>query len=208
MNHLRDTEIERNTTAYTLVYAEDTNTLLLVHPEKALSRPHKNAPNKMTKADPKPWRAPGGKRADGETVRECAARCLREKTGLVLANIGATLVASQNAFTMKAAMLLFTVPTELPVTAGDGVHDCKWLPCQGARVTRVAGYPLLKALELLSGPRWGFDHNENMLRLCDDGGRKRVLPMIDPAEMAERHRKRRTVHGQLAAARASAGRGL
>ena len=118
MNHLRDTEIERNTAAYALVYAEDTNTLLLVHPEKALSRPHKNAPSKMTKADPKPWRAPGGKRADGETVRECAARCLREKTGLVLADIGATLVASQNAFTMKAGMLLFTVPTELLEGAG------------------------------------------------------------------------------------------
>jgi hypothetical protein len=100
MNHLRDTEIEMNTTTYTLVYAEDTNTLLLVHPEKALSRPHKNAPDKMTKADPRPWRAPGGKRVDSETVRECVARCLREKTGLVLADIGATLVASQNAFTM------------------------------------------------------------------------------------------------------------
>eukprot|EP01046_Picozoa_sp_COSAG06_P014004 COSAG06_NODE_857_length_11918_cov_4.047551_3_plen_68_part_00 len=57
MDNLRDTEIERNTAACAhtpaLSYADDTNTLLLVYPEKALSRPYRNAPDRMTKADPK-----------------------------------------------------------------------------------------------------------------------------------------------------------
>ena len=65
----------------------------------------------------------------------------------------------------KDAILLYSVPTELPLAAGEGVHDAQWMPCQGRRLTSVASFPLIAALKLLSGPRWSFDHNENMLRL-------------------------------------------
>jgi ADP-ribose pyrophosphatase YjhB (NUDIX family) len=206
--HIQNIEHDRNKAAHVLLFAEDTSSILAVYPTKALARPHKRDPSKVTKGSKKPWKLPGDKRAVGEALHEAAARGLREKTGLALAKLGATLLASDTVFIGKDAVLLYSVPTELPVTAGDGVHDAQWMPCQGRRLTSVASFPLIATLKLLSGPRWSFDHNENMLRLCDDGGRKRVLPMIDPAEMAERHRKRRTVHGQLAAARASAGRGL
>eukprot|EP01046_Picozoa_sp_COSAG06_P095972 COSAG06_NODE_42081_length_385_cov_0.597902_1_plen_36_part_01 len=36
---------------------------------------------------------------------------------------------------MRAAVLLYSVPTQLPVVPGDGVHVAEWLPCQGARFT-------------------------------------------------------------------------
>jgi hypothetical protein len=47
---------------------------------------------------------------------------------------------------MRAAVLLYSVPTQLPVVPGDGVHVAEWLPCQGARFTKIASFPLLSAL--------------------------------------------------------------
>eukprot|EP01046_Picozoa_sp_COSAG06_P058741 COSAG06_NODE_11905_length_1449_cov_1.353333_2_plen_58_part_00 len=56
-------------------------------------------------------------------------------------------------FIGKDAMLLYSVPTELSVAAGEGVHAAKWMPCQGRRLTSVASFPLTAALKLVAGVR-------------------------------------------------------
>jgi ADP-ribose pyrophosphatase YjhB (NUDIX family) len=97
--------VDRNTAAHVLLFAEDTSSILTVYPTKALSRPFKNNPSKMTKGSDKPWKLPGDKRNLGETLHEAAARGLREKTGIVLGDLGATLLASDTVFVGKDGVL-------------------------------------------------------------------------------------------------------
>ena len=146
----------------------------------------------MTKASKKPWKLPGDKRAVGETMHEAAARGLREKTGLVLADLDATLLASDTVFIAKDAVLLYSIPTELPVTAGDGVHDCKWMPCQGQRLTGIARFPLNAALKQVAGVRWRIDGD--LLRVIDEDLSRHLPPVLD----ANDHKaKRRTIYYQV-----------
>eukprot|EP01046_Picozoa_sp_COSAG06_P035503 COSAG06_NODE_3823_length_4869_cov_1.469503_1_plen_53_part_10 len=47
--HIHNIEHERNTAAHVILFAEDTSSILAVYPTKALARPHKRDPSKMTK---------------------------------------------------------------------------------------------------------------------------------------------------------------
>jgi hypothetical protein len=197
---INEIEHERNTAAHIILFAEDTSSILAVFPTKALPRPFKNNPSKMTKGSDKPWKLPGDKRKLGEALHEAAARGLQEKTDLVIADLDATLLASDTVFIGKDAILLYSIPTELSVTAGDGVHDCKWMPCQGQRLTSIGSFPLIAALKLVAGVRWRLDGG--LLRVIDDDNSRHLPPVLDPSDRAA---KRRTVHHQMqmaAAARA------
>jgi hypothetical protein len=110
---INEIEFERNTAAHIILFAEDTSSILAVYPTKALARPHKRDSSKMTKGSDKPWKMPGDKRKLGETLHEAAARGLQEKTGLVLADLDATLLASDTVFIAKDAVLMYSIPTEI-----------------------------------------------------------------------------------------------
>lgn len=198
---INNIEHERNSAAHIILFAEDTSSILAVFPTKALARPHKRDPSKMTKGSDKPWKLPGDKRKVGETMHEAAARGLQEKTGLILADINATLLASDTVFIAKDAVLLYSVPTELPVTAGEDVHLAQWMPCQGARLTGIASYPLNAALKLVAGLRWRIDGD--LLRVIDEDLSRQLPPVLDPSD----HRaKKRTIHHQMAEAAAKRAR--
>ena len=190
--HIQNIEHDRNQAAHVLLFAENTSSILAVFPTKALPRPFKNNPSKTTKGSGKPWKLPGDKRKVGETMHETAARGLQEKTGLVLADLDATLLASDTVFIAKDAVLLYSVPTELPVAAGEGVHAAQWMPCQGARLTSIGSFPLTAALKLVAGVRWRLDGG--LLRVIDDDLSRHLPPMLDPND---RVAKRRTVHAQM-----------
>ena len=103
-------------------------------------------------------------------------------------------------FIAKDAVLKYSIPTELPVTAGEDVHLARWMPCQGARLTSIASFPLIAALKLVAGVRWRLDGG--LLRVIDDDLSRHLPPVLDPSDRAA---KRRTVHHQMqmaAAARA------
>jgi ADP-ribose pyrophosphatase YjhB (NUDIX family) len=190
--HIQNIEHDRNKAAHVLLFAEDTSSILAVYPTKALARPHKRDPSKVTKGSKKPWKLPGDKRAVGEALHEAAARGLREKTGLALAKLGATLLASDTVFIGKDAVLLYSVPTELPLTAGEGVHLAQWMPCQGARLTGIASFPLIAALKLVAGVRWRIDGD--LLRVIDEDLTWHLPPVLDPND---RKAKKRTVYAQM-----------
>jgi ADP-ribose pyrophosphatase YjhB (NUDIX family) len=148
---INEIEFDRNKAAHVILFAEDTSNILVIFPTKALPRPFKNNASKMTKGSDKPWKLPGDKRKLGETMHETAARGLQEKTDLVLADLDATLLASDTVFIAKDAILLYSIPTELPITAGEDVHLAQWMPCQGARLTSIGSFPLTAALKLVAG---------------------------------------------------------
>ena len=75
------TDAENLACVFTVVFAEDTKTVLAVLPSKNLPRPRKDG-NGMTKGLAKPWMLPGGKREKGESALVVVARALQEKTGL------------------------------------------------------------------------------------------------------------------------------
>jgi hypothetical protein len=102
---INEIEHERNTASHVILFAEDTSSILAVYPTKALPRPFKNNPSKMTKGSDTPWKLPGDKRKLGETLHEAAARGLRQKTGLTLGDLGATLLASDTVFIAKDAVV-------------------------------------------------------------------------------------------------------
>ena len=190
--HIHNVEHERNTAAHVILFAEDTSNILAVYPTKALPRPFKNNPSKMTKGSDKPWKLPGNKRELGETMHETAARGLQEKTGLVFADLDATLIASDTVFIAKDAILLYSIPTELPITAGEGVHLAQWMPCQGARLTGIASFPLIAALKLVAGVRWRIDGD--LLRVIDEDLTRHLPPVLDPND---RKAKKRTIYHQM-----------
>ena len=117
---INEIEHERNTAAHIILFAESTSSILAVYPTKALARPHKRDPSKMTKASKNPWKLPGDKRKLGETMHETAARGLQEKTGMVFTDLDATLIASDTVFIAKDAVLMYSIPTELPVALAFG----------------------------------------------------------------------------------------
>jgi ADP-ribose pyrophosphatase YjhB (NUDIX family) len=189
---INEIEFERNTAAHIILFAEDTSSILAVYPTKALARPHKRDPSKMTKASKNPWKLPGDKRKLGETMHETAARGLQEKTDLVFTDLDATLIASDTVFIAKDAVLMYSIPTELPVTAGEDVHLAQWMPCQGARLTSIASFPLIAALKLVAGVRWRIDGD--LLRVIDEDLTRHLPPVLDPND---RKAKKRTIYHQM-----------
>ena len=199
--HIQNIEHDRNKAAHIILYAEDTCNILAVYPTKALPRPFKNNPSKMTKSSDKPWKLPGDKRKVNETLHEAAVRGLQEKTGIVLGDLDATLLASDTVFIGKDAVLLYSVPTELPVTAGEDVHLAQWMPCQGRRLTGIASFPLNAALKLVAGVRWRIDGD--LLRVNDEDLSRQLPPVLDPNDHKA---KKRTIHHQMAQAAAKRAR--
>ena len=74
----------------------------------------------------------------------CVKPGLIPPLGMVLGDLDATLLASDTMFIAKGAILLYSIPTELPVAAGEGVHAVQWMPCQGQRLTSIASFPLCR----------------------------------------------------------------
>lgn len=199
--YIHNIEHDRNKATHVILFAEDTSSILAVFPTKALARPHKRDPSKMTKASKKPWKLPGERRKVNETLHEAAARGLQQKTGLVLADLSATLLASDTVFIAKDAILLYSIPTELPITAGEGVHLAQWMPCQGARLTGIASFPLNAALKLVAGVRWRIDGD--LLRVIDEDLSRQLPPMLDPNDSKA---KKRTIYDQMQEAAAKRAR--
>ena len=62
----------------------------------------------------------------------------------------------------KAAIFVYTVPTELQVTAGDGISEAKWAPVeqvrtemqQGSNLLDTAGFVMSRAFYVTAGPLW------------------------------------------------------
>ena len=87
---------------------------------------------------------------------------------------------------------MYSIPTELPVTAGEDVHLARWMPCQGARLTSIASFPLIAALKLVAGVRWRIDGD--LLRVIDEDLTRHLPPVLDPND---RKAKKRTVYAQM-----------
>jgi 8-oxo-dGTP diphosphatase len=100
------------------------NKILCVLPHKHLPRPKKRGAG-MTKANPKPWDAPGGKLESGETPIQAAVRELKEETGLTVdpaAVIGECYVPEG-----KVAVFVWHVDAELSARPLDGISQVQWL---------------------------------------------------------------------------------
>jgi 8-oxo-dGTP pyrophosphatase MutT (NUDIX family) len=100
------------------------NKILSVLPEKHMSRPKKRGKG-MTKANPKPWDAPGGKLESDETPLEAAVRELEEETGLTVdptAVIGECYVPEG-----KVAVFVWRVDAEREARPLDGISEVQWL---------------------------------------------------------------------------------
>eukprot|EP01047_Picozoa_sp_COSAG01_P042661 COSAG01_NODE_3737_length_5747_cov_40.714058_8_plen_379_part_00 len=136
-----------------LLYTEETAAVARVLPEKNLSRPRKDGKG-MTKGQPeKCWDLPGGKLKDGESPADAVARELLEETGLKLGEIGATRCGVEEfkyEEECKMAVYVFTIPTELPVQAGDGIAEVQWTPLEQAR--EKGSFPLKRAFQIADFP--------------------------------------------------------
>jgi hypothetical protein len=128
---------------------------------------------------------------ENDSISQLAARGLLEKTGLVLANLDATLLACDTVYIGKDAVLLYSVPTELPVATGEGIHAAQWMPCQGRRLTSVASFPLTAALKLVADVRWRPD--EGLLCVIDEDLTRHLPPVLGPSDRTAK----RAVHHQM-----------
>jgi 8-oxo-dGTP pyrophosphatase MutT (NUDIX family) len=195
---------------FIVLLTETTNKIATVIPDKNLPRPFKDGSGKMTKGMPKPRELPGGKREGAETAEETMKRELQEETGIILDTINATLKHTGTIPEAgNARVYLYTVPEEIPITAGEGINKAEWVPATSA--LEDAHYKMERGLFVTGGPLYRINHNVLTLNqpevkkeepLVDTEGVKAnreqtfskgcwSLPCLTRHRMAGRHESRR-----------------
>lgn len=145
------TDAENLTCVFTVVFAEDTKTVLAVLPSKNLPHPRKDG-NGMTKGLAKPWMLPGSNREKGESALVVVTRALQEKAGLQFKDLAKTMLKKGTTNRMKATVYLYSVPEKLPVVPGEDIEKVTWIPLEEAEA--LANFPMITGLRCVSGPRW------------------------------------------------------
>eukprot|EP01044_Picomonas_judraskeda_P020145 COSAG03_NODE_4408_length_1563_cov_1.694672_2_plen_223_part_00 len=144
--------------AFIVLFSTSTNKLVRVLPDKNIPRPRKDGKG-MTKGQKDPWTLPGGKQEGDETPEETMKRELREETALILDDINATLITTTNIQDpfLKARVYLYTVPGEIPLTAGEGINKAEWIPATSAM--KDAHFVMQRGLFVTHGPLYRVHHN-------------------------------------------------
>ena len=188
------TDAENLTCVFTVIFADDTKTVLAVLPSKSLPRPRKDG-NGTTKGLAKPWMLPGGKREKGESSITVAARTLQEKTGLQFTDLAKTLLKKGTATRMKATIYLYSVPGELPVVPGEGIEKVAWVPLEEAE--GLANFPMITGLRCVSGPRWLSDFGTLKLHSETDIAALRAESVHRGVTNPDQHAARELFHRHL-----------
>ena len=161
--------------AFIVLFCTSTNKILTVTPDKNLPRPFKDGSGKMTKGMPKPRELPGGKREGAETAEETMKRELQEETGIILDTINATLKHTGTIPEAgNARVYLYTVPEEIPITAGEGINKAEWVPATSA--LEDAHYKMERGLFVTGGPLYRINHNVLTLNQPEV---KKEEPLVD-----------------------------
>ena len=102
-------------------------------------------------------------------------RELLEETGIIFDNINATQITTGCIQECKnARVYLYTVPEEIPITAGEGINKAEWVPATSA--LEDAHYKMERGLFVTGGPLYRINHNVLTLNQPEV---KKEEPLVD-----------------------------